>query len=221
MITNEQYKYNPVQGYKDTTKHIQSPPLMCAHRATGGPKPVDHPLVDVEGQDHRSYYTHQVLGLDSNTLGVDSCEVGVLEERDEVCLGRLLQRHHCRGLEAQVGLVERAQVRKGTRRGKRATNLEVLRNFTNKPLEGQLADEQLRRLLVPTDLTERDSSGPEAMRLLHTTSRGLQTMLELIADKSESSTYGGGLARGLGSELLARGLATGGLAGGLLRAGHC
>ena len=51
------------------------------------------------------------------------------------------------------------------------TNLEVLSDFTNEPLEGQLADEELRRLLVPTNLTESDSSRPETMRLLHTTCR--------------------------------------------------
>jgi histone H3 len=32
-----------------------------------------------------------ILGLDGDTLGVDGAEVGVLEERDEVRLDRLLQ----------------------------------------------------------------------------------------------------------------------------------
>ena len=49
---------------------------------------------------------YQVFGLDGDTLGVNSGEVGVLEERDEVRLGRLLERHHRRGLEAEVGLAE-------------------------------------------------------------------------------------------------------------------
>ena len=57
--------------------------------------------------------------------------------------------------------------------GGREAYLEVLRNFTNKPLEGQLADEELGRLLVPTDLAERDGTRPEAMRLLDTTSSSL------------------------------------------------
>lgn len=52
------------------------------------------------------------------------------------------------------------------------TYLEILSNFTNKTLEGKLADEQLRRLLVPTNLTKSDGSRPETMRLLHTTSGG-------------------------------------------------
>ena len=46
----------------------------------------------------------EILGLDGNTLSVDGGQVGVLEERDEVRLGRLLEGHHRRGLEAQVGL---------------------------------------------------------------------------------------------------------------------
>ena len=53
------------------------------------------------------------------------------------------------------------------------THLEVLSDLTNKPLEGQLADEELRRLLVATDFTEGDGTRPETMRLLDTTSRGL------------------------------------------------
>ena len=58
--------------------------------------------------------------------------------------------------------------------GGREAYLEVLRNFTNKPLEGQLADEELGRLLVPTDLAESDGTRPEAVRLLHTASSGLR-----------------------------------------------
>ena len=65
-------------------------------------------------------------------------------------------------------------------------------------MEGQLADEELGTLLVTTDFTEGDGTRAEAMRLLHTT--GLS----------------GSLAGLLSSELLAWGLATSRLAGGLL-----
>ena len=74
--------------------------------------------------------------------------------------------------------------------------LEVLGDLTNKTLEGQLADEKLGRLLVTTDLTESDGTRLVAVGLLDTTGRG------------------GGLAGGLGSELLTRSLATSGLACG-------
>jgi hypothetical protein len=69
-------------------------------------------------------------------------------------------------------------------------------------LEGELADEELSRLLVATDLTESDGTRLVAVRLL--------------------DTSGGGraLAGSLGGKLLTRGLATGGLASSLLSAGH-
>ena len=52
--------------------------------------------------------------------------------------------------------------------------LEVLSNLTNETLEGQLADEELRALLVATDFTESDGTRPETMGLLHATSGGLE-----------------------------------------------
>ena len=48
--------------------------------------------------------THQVLGLDGDTLSVDSGQVGVLEEGDEVSLSSLLKGHDGGGLEAEVRL---------------------------------------------------------------------------------------------------------------------
>ena len=91
-----------------------------------------------------------VLALDGDTLGVDGAEVGVLEEGDEVGLDGLLKSTDGGGLEAEIGL-------------------EVLGNLTDKTLEGQLADEELSRLLIATDLTESDGSGLVAVRLLDTT----------------------------------------------------
>ena len=54
------------------------------------------------------------------------------------------------------------------------THLEILRNLTDQPLEGELPDEQLSRLLVATNLAEGDRSGAETVRLLDTTSRSLE-----------------------------------------------
>lgn len=149
------------------------------------------------------------LGLDGDTLGVDGSQVGVLEERDEVGLGGLLERHDGRRLEAEVGL-------------------EVLSNLTDETLEAvrerergkfaggsggvddrasgnsrELADQELGRLLVPTNLTERDGTRAVTVRLLDTTGGGRR------------------LARSLGGELLAGSLSSGRLAGGLLGTGHC
>lgn len=76
---------------------------------------------------------------DSNTLGVNGAQVGVLKERDEVGLDGLLKSTDSRRLEAKV-------------------RLEVLSDLTNQALEGQLADQELRRLLVATDFTESDGT---------------------------------------------------------------
>ena len=51
--------------------------------------------------------THEILGLNSDTLGVDGSQVGVLEEGDEVSLGSLLKRHDGGGLEAEIRLRRR------------------------------------------------------------------------------------------------------------------
>jgi hypothetical protein len=50
--------------------------------------------------EHNSY----TYRLDGDALGVDGAQVGVLEERDEVRLDRLLQGTDGRRLESQVGL---------------------------------------------------------------------------------------------------------------------
>jgi histone H3 len=112
---------------------------------------------------------------DGDALGVDGAQVGILEERDEVGLDGLLESTDGAGLEAKV-------------------RLEVLRDLTDETLEGELADEELGRLLVATDLTESDGTRLIAMGLLDTAGGR------------------GRLAGSLGSELLTRGLATGRLA---------
>ena len=124
-----------------------------------------------------------VLGHDGDTLGVDGAEVGVLEESDEVRLSGLLERHDGGRLEAEVGL-------------------EVLGDLANETLEGELADEELRRLLVATDLTQSNRSGAVAMGLLDTSGSGRR------------------LASCLRGELLAGSLSSGRLARGLLGTGH-
>lgn len=112
-------------------------------------------------------------GLDGDTLGVDGTQVGILEEGDKVGLNGLLESANGRGLEAEVGL-------------------EVLGNLTDETLERELADQKLSRLLVPTDLTESDSSWLISVGLLDTSGRR------------------GGLSGSLGSKLLTRGLASSG-----------
>ena len=125
-----------------------------------------------------------VLGHNGHTLGVDRAQVGVLEEADQVCLGGLLQGNDSRRLEAQVGL-------------------EVLGDLSDQALEGQLADQQLGRLLVAADLAERNGARAVAVGL------------------PGAAGGGGGLARRVYGELLAGRLSSGGLASGLLCTRHC
>jgi hypothetical protein len=92
----------------------------------------------------------------------------------------------------------------------RKAYLEILSNLTNETLEGELADEQLGRLLVTPNFTESDGTGPETMGLLHTTSCVLYVGLELGRhwQWQYGETHGCSLAsRRLGSELLTGSLA--------------
>ena len=91
-----------------------------------------------------------VLGHDGDALGVDGAQVGVFKQTNKVSLACLLKCHHSGALETQVGL-------------------EVLSDFSHKTLEGQLADQQLGRFLVTTDLTKSDCARPVTMRFLNST----------------------------------------------------
>jgi hypothetical protein len=53
------------------------------------------------------------------------------------------------------------------------TNLEVLSNLTNKPLEGKLSDKELSGFLVTPDLSESDGTRTESVRLLDSSGGGL------------------------------------------------
>lgn len=111
-------------------------------------------------------------------------------------------------LEAQVRLhnphrqhTNQSNEEEGGERGEgRDGYLEVLRDLTDETLEGQLADEELCRFLVPTDFTESDCSGAEAVRLLHTTGGSLRHPTPNTRQDSQTTkrrrereeTYGGG-----------------------------
>ena len=116
--------------------------------------------------------TYEILGLDGNTLSVNGSQVGVLEEGDEVRLGGLLEGHDGGGLEAEIRLEPHTVNTAAHIPREECTNLEVLGDLTDETLEGELADQQLGGLLVATDFTESDGTGPETMGLLHTASGG-------------------------------------------------
>ena len=70
-----------------------------------------------------------VLWHDGDALGVDGTQVGVFKQTNKISLRCLLQRKHGGGLKAKV-------------------ILKILSDFTNKALEGGLADQQLSGLLI-------------------------------------------------------------------------
>ena len=112
-----------------------------------------------------------VFGHDGHTFGVDGAQVGIFEKTNQVSLGSFLESHDSGRLETKVGF-------------------EILSDLTHKPLERQLADEEFSALLVTTDLTEGNSSGPVPVGFLDT------------------SSGRGGFASSLGGELLARSLSS-------------
>ena len=125
-----------------------------------------------------------VLWHDGHTLGVDGAQVGVFEETDQVSLAGFLKGHDGGALESQI-------------------SLEVLSDFTHQTLEGQLPDEELGALLVPSDFTESDCSGPVSVRFLHTTGRWCA------------------LPCSLGGKLFSWGFASSWFTSSLLSTGHC
>jgi hypothetical protein len=80
--------------------------------------------------------------------------------------------------------------------------LEILRDFSDQPLERQFSDQQLGGLLVSADFSEGDGAGTVAMGLLDTPGGRRR------------------LPRRLGCELLSGGFPSGGLTCGLLRTSH-
>jgi len=94
-----------------------------------------------------------ILWHNGDTLGVNGAKVGILEEPHEVSLRGFLESSNSGRLETKIGL-------------------EILGNLTNETLERKFADEKFGRLLVTTDLTESDGTGPVPVRFLHTSGGG-------------------------------------------------
>ena len=76
---------------------------------------------------------------------------------------------------------------------------QILGNLSHQTLEGKLADLKLSKFLVFSDLTESDSTRPLSVRLL-----------DLV-----------GFSGGLGGQLPAGSLSSGGFTCGLLGTSHC
>ena len=124
-----------------------------------------------------------ILGHDGHTLGVDGTQVGVLEKPNKVSLASFLESHDGRRLESKIGL-------------------EILGDLTHQTLEGQFPDQKLGALLVTTDFSQSDGTGPVPMWLLDTPGSW------------------GTLTSCLGGQLLPWGLASSRFTCGLLRTSH-
>lgn len=120
---------------------------------------------------------------DGDSLGMDSAKVCIFEQTDKVGLACLLESHHSRTLETKIGF-------------------EILSDLPNQTLERQLADQQLSRLLVASNLPESYCSGPVTVRLLY------------------AAGSRGALPGCLRGQLLPRSLSSGGFSGCLLGSSH-
>ena len=120
---------------------------------------------------------------DGNTLSVNSAQIGILEETNKVGLSSLLKCKNGRSLETKIAL-------------------EILGDLPDQTLEGKLADQEIRRLLVPTNLTKSDGAGTVTVGLFDT------------------SGGGGRFASSLGGELLTGGFTPGRFTGCLFGTGH-
>ena len=92
-----------------------------------------------------------ILWHNSDSFSVNSAQVGIFEQSNQVSFRCFLESHYSRGLESEIGL-------------------EILGNFTDQSLEGQFSEQKLSRLLVTSDLTKSNSSWSESVCLLDTSS---------------------------------------------------
>ena len=94
-----------------------------------------------------------ILRHDGDSLGVNSAQVGIFEQTDQISFAGLLESHDGGALETEIGL-------------------EILRNFPDQTLERKLADQKFGGFLITTDFSQSDGSGPVTMRFLNTTGGG-------------------------------------------------
>ena len=102
---------------------------------------------------------------------MNGAKVGVLKESNKVSLRCFLKSQDGRSLESKI-------------------SLELLGDLTDKALERELSDEELRRLLVSADLTKSDGTGSVSVRLLDTSSGGGRFSCSLLKRSYVSAMVG-------------------------------
>ena len=90
-----------------------------------------------------------IFGHDGNSLSVDSAQVGVLEQTDQVSFRSFLESHDSRRLESEIGF-------------------EVLGDFSDQSLEWQFSDQEFGGFLIPSDFSEGNGTGSKSVGLLDT-----------------------------------------------------
>ena len=126
----------------------------------------------------------QIFGHDGDSLGVNGAQVGVLEKSNHVSLSGLLEGKDGGRLESKVAL-------------------GLVGNLTDESLERKLSDEELRGLLVSSDLSERD-----------------RARLESVGSLDASGGVGSLSSGGLVADGLSGVLGTGRLSSGMLGSSH-
>jgi hypothetical protein len=164
-------------------------------------------IVSVQERNNHSYIPPPSPSRRNSSPGLIA--LGTLTTDTTSKLNILRHDRHTLGMNStQVGILKKTHKVRLTRLLQRQNGsglkpqirLEILRNLTNETLEGCLTDQKVGGLLIFADLTKSDGTGTVTVGLLDT------------------SGGGGGLASGLGGELFAGGLASGGFTCGLLGA---
>jgi len=119
-----------------------------------------------------------ILRHDSNTLGVDSTQVGIFEKTYQVCFGGFLEGENGRSLKTKI-------------------TLEILGDLTNQTLERKLSDEKVGTLLVSTDLSKGNGSGSVSVGLLDSSGGWGRLSRSLGGKLFAGGLSSGGLAGGL------------------------
>lgn len=116
-----------------------------------------------------------ILGENGHTLGMNSTQVAVRKQFNEVRLGRLLQCGNGRRLESKV-------------------RLDVLRQLTNKTLEGETTDQKLTSLLELANLAQSNSARPVPLLLLLDSTLNINSNSLLSCNRLSGCLAGGGLS---------------------------
>ncbi|ESR38196.1 hypothetical protein CICLE_v10030158mg [Citrus x clementina] len=93
-----------------------------------------------------------IFGHDGDPFSVNSTEIGVFKETHQISLGSFLKSRDGAAVEPQ-------------------TDLKVLSDFPNEPLERKLPYHKLSALLVLPDLSQSHCSRPETVWFLHSSRR--------------------------------------------------